>query len=152
MSGIQSTQSSSPLLSPPIANGISSGGYATLPNLATTTMTMADVIGTATDATLVDVVNYAGAGVVEFALAQAIAASVACRMVVTIDGAVVVDATCGTTSIGSVICPIGSANLVASGQFSVAPGAVPFLRSLRIQVAGNASGGAKGYCKYRKTA
>lgn len=152
MSGMSSSIAAlSPALAPPIASGISSGGYATLVNIANT-FTAGDVIGTATDATLVDVVNYTGAGVLELALAQATAASVACRMVITIDGLGVVDSTCSSATIWSVICPVGSVNLVTSGQYAISLGSVPFTKSLRVQVAGNASGGAKGYCKYRKTA
>lgn len=151
MSGIQSTQSSSPLLSPPIAGGISTSDE----NYLTGTI-LGGVSASTNSTSYVDVVNYTGAGVLEFCLGIMGGAGTTGSYIITIDG---LDSTFTITSTSGAYytaeCFVGA---VASyiGDYvirGISLASIPFKESLRIQhKTSNGGYAATTNYRYRKTA
>lgn len=148
MSGIQSTQPSSPLLSPPSTNGLDTGcSYYTGGNQILYGQAS---LGTANtpSATVIDAVNYTGAGVLEFC--AKVNGTGTNTLIIIIDGVTVFSKTDTNTNFWA--CPVGALGSTEVGgtqYFLPVLSVVPFYRSLQIQHGG--SGGAT-YFKYRKTA
>lgn len=139
-------------LSPPaLANGLNVSKY--VQNGAGGSIagfgTCVENAATTSSATLTDLVNYTGAGVLEFAFAMAAAASETARIQIIIDGIVVADATTPAVQ-GAMITPVGGISAVAaSTYFAPVLGAVPFSKSLNIKMA-SAAGVVYVGARFRK--
>ena len=151
MSGIQSTQSSSPLLSPPITGGISASDENYLSG------TIHGVESASTNSTsYVDVVNYTGAGVLEFCLGIVIGAGVTGSYIITIDGldsTFTITSTSGAYSMSE--CFVGAVASYISDYVirGISLASIPFKESLRIQhKTSNGSYTMTTNYRYRKTA
>lgn len=150
MSGIQSTQSSSPLLSPPIYMSTPTTLAAIIP-----TSIAGLTSATSTSASPVDVVNYSGSGVLEFCAESTQANTVHTpSMTVTIDGvAMPTISPIGTGTQSTIGVLVGAVTGAGSGAAisGITLGAVPFSRSLQISHTSNGSNTATCQYKYRRT-
>ena len=151
MSGIQSTQPSSPLISPPITDGISASGeqYLVGPIIGA-------VSASTTSTSYVDVVNYTGAGVLEFCLGMQIGVGTTGSFIIPIDG---IDSSftvvSGSGAYTTAECLVGAVTSNFSDYVigGIALASIPFRTSLRIQhKTSSGSYSATTNYRYRKTA
>ena len=151
MSGIQSTQPSSPLLSPPsLVGGINATNYASLGSSVQAYMTGMDAQLSTSSTSAVDVVNITGSGVLEFAALQVSSpGGQAGRLQILIDGVQVCDATTGA-AVNHLVCPVGNISSSAGNVGSVSLAAVPFSKSLQIRIFATVAAPVSGWCKYRR--
>ena len=137
-------QEATPLLSIPIAGGITVGA------ISSTTAPLVALPSFFTNSTIpTTIISYTGKGILEF-LSSHNSGTGTGTLTLTIDGVSVYS---GGPGANSVIAVVGAVSTVATNQPNVtALGAISFKSSLVITHAASASGASTTHYKYRKTA
>jgi hypothetical protein len=150
MSGLIGSSVSAALNPPALANGLNVTKYIAGTGAVAPFGTLIENTATTSSPTLTDMVNYTGAGVLEFAFAMTSASVETARMQIIIDGVIVADVTTPAVQ-WAMLTPVGGIVAVAAANY-YAPvlAAVPFSKSLNIKIAAPGSALVNLGARFRK--